>query len=172
MLKYWDKILHDIEYQINKGATIGPGNTSTGSKKKRESESEKPVLCIALLKRYSTLPKGPTENSFSFSQICTHPSGHPSDGRRRDAHRLCWDKDSLVPERRDARDLLPPPTHLLSERVPNIRVRACFDPDRFRFRLCAETRGVRLRLGFDAGALRGGLGCRGDGVRFCVGLRL
>jgi hypothetical protein len=53
-----------------------------------------------------------------------HTSDYPSKCRRRDAHRLGRDKGSLVPERRDARDLLPLSTHLLNEHVPDIRIRA------------------------------------------------
>jgi hypothetical protein len=124
----------------------------------------------------TTLPKAkasPQQNqSLSLSQIRAQASSHPSEGRRRDAHRLRRDKHGLVSKRRDTRDLLPTPSHLLSERVPDVRVRPRLDPDRLRLRFCRETRRVRVRLGFDAGALRDRLCRRDDGVRFRVGFRL
>ena len=112
------------------------------------------------------LSKRPTTTSPLLSQIRAQTSSHPSEGRCRNTHRLRRDKDGLVSKRRDARDLLPTASHLLSERVPDVRVRARLDPDRLRLRFCSETRRVRVCLGFDAGALRDGFCRRDDGVCF------
>jgi hypothetical protein len=104
------------------------------------------------------LARKQSRSIFLLSQIGSHTGRHPSEGRYRDAHGLGRHKDGLVPERRHARDLLPPPAHFLRERIPDVRVGARLDADRFRLRLGCEMRRVRLGLGFDAGALGGGFG--------------
>jgi len=52
------------------------------------------------------------------SLLHVHPdtSRHPGEYGRRYAHRLCRHEHRLVPERSDARDLLPAVAHLLRER--------------------------------------------------------
>jgi hypothetical protein len=73
-------------------------------------------------------------------------------------------KTALFPNA-DTRDLLPPPAHLLRERIPNVRVGA-------RLRLRNEMHRIHLRLGFDAGSLGSSFGGRDNRVCFCIGSRL
>ena len=107
-----------------------------------------------------------------LSHIGTDTSRHASEGRRRDAHSVSRHKDGLVPKCRHAHDFQPLPGHLLRERIPDVPVRIRLDADCPRFCLGGESRRVRTRLSFDAGALGGGFGRCDDGVRFCVGLGL
>jgi hypothetical protein len=107
-----------------------------------------------------------------LSQIRADTNCQARKGGSHDAHRLSRDKDSLVPERSNARNLLAAAAHLLRELVFDVRVGPRFDADCFRLGLGGEPRRVCLCLGFDAGALGDGFGGCDDGVCFCVGLGL
>ena len=108
----------------------------------------------------------------SLRQVNPDTSGHPGKHRGRDTHRLCWYEHSLVPERTDARDLLPATAHLLRERVHNFRVRARPDADRLCLCLSLDARRVGMRLRLEARTFRDGLRRSDSRVRLCVGLRL
>ena len=118
------------------------------------------------------IAQSPLRRSLILNQVHADAGGHTGKHGRRDAHRLRRYEHSLVPKRRDARDLLPTAAHLLRERVCDLRVRARLDANRLCLRLSREPRRVGGRLRFEPRALRDGFRRRDGRVRICVRLSL